>query len=71
MDYDGLLLMSKKINDGSINIISLLDEFNANNNHNLSSFDAHITDNHREWLQMEKEDIDHIFAEIIQDMDGK
>ena len=71
MDYDGLLLMSKKINDGRINIISLLDEFNANNNYNLSSFDAHITDNHRDWLQMEKEDIDHIFAEIIQDMDGK
>ena len=63
--------MSKKINDGRINFIALLDEFNANNHHNLSSFDAYITDNHRDWLLMGKEDVDHIFAEIIQDMDGK
>jgi len=71
LNFDDLLLMSKKINNGQVNFVSLLNEFNRNNINNLSSFSAYITDHHRDWIYMSEDDRDYIFSELINEIENR
>ena len=70
MDFDDILFMSKKVNDGIVDFVSLLEEFNTNNSNNLSSFNAYVTDNHRGYIFMNEDDINHIFSELMQNIES-
>ena len=61
--------MSKKIIDGKIDFISLLDEYNIKNERHLSSFNTYLLDHHRNSVLMREDDMRHIFSELMDNVE--
>ena len=69
IDSDDILFMSKKISDGQIDFISLLDEYNIKNERHLSSFNTYLLDHHRNSVLMREDDMRHIFSELMDNVE--